>query len=59
MRQFLTQLDPVFLGGTNAPSSTSESTLVTFIKTGFESAPVAAATKATDILEELTFQMIE
>jgi len=58
MRQLLTQLAPVLLGGTSAPTLVSESTYVTIIKTGLGSVPLAP-TPAMDILEELTLQMVE
>jgi len=58
MRQLLTQLAFVFLGGTSVPPLTSESTFVTIVETGSGSAP-QALTPTIDILEELTLQMID
>jgi len=58
MRQLLTQLASILLGGTSAPPSTSESTSVTIIETGSKSAPLVL-TPAMDILKELTLQMVE
>jgi len=56
MRQLLTQLTPA---ETSAPPSAPESTPVTDIEIGSESAPTVATTTTMDILEELTLQIIE
>ena len=58
MRQLLTQVAPIFLGGTSAPALTSESISIMNVETGLGSAhPVL--TPAMNILEELTLQMVE
>jgi len=58
MRQFLTELAPVLLGGMSAPPSTFKSTTTSIVETGLGSA-LTVSSLVIDILEELTLQMIE